>query len=696
MKKNLIIAFFSVLAFGILIFAGINFVVDPLYFFRWKSGSNYSKIPNIGSHKVRTYFQLTNSKNNYEGLIVGGSKALPLSAEQLKMYTGYNYLRCQTVHGNFPYYYEIIKKALETQNIRHIVLHISGSHELVYDNKKDINDETAYIPKVLTSGNIFADYFHFLFGSISSSLKKIKNFDFESRFTGNVDEYDRDFYKNDILAEYSKKRSLSEIFYKSMVDYELKLPYDYYDSINENGEDAKTDWTNTMLKHYGNENQVFNQVFSGSTGLPLINLDENIFYLKKIKDLCDSNDVKLTVIMGACFIYELNRIEGYQYWDYLRRIADITPYYDFSYICDINMNPYNFYEACHNLNTISFIIFDRIFGNNIYGYGKFVNNSNFDEYIRNRINDFFYYGEMLKKGNLKLQGIDDSSNLSELSNSFLESFSLSAPNLKTNDDFKFAIDNYNGIPFPNDKDFFLQIFEKNKTAHIGGWAFFNGNDTPISRIYVCCGTRVINCEYGYARQDIATGFNNSDLLYTGFSATIPLEYLSGVDKLEFYLIDESGQYISEPYIYNIPTSLPNLPTRNIENPDWHKGMAIDFIGEKNIAKNEEHEIFITEIADYLEIGGWAFDLDNLTNLDSLYINIGSNVLKVSIDNPRTDISNWYSIADTNTFGFSKKIPKNFFYDKSGKLVESIDFYLVAKNKKYMYEPISYKIIKNTN
>lgn len=701
MKKNLIIAFFSVLAFGILIFAGINFVVDPFSFFTWSRGKNYENIGN-GSLRVRHYFELRNAApNTYQGIIVGGSKSAPLSPDLLKKYTGYNYLRCNVGYGDFDYYEKIINFAISKQDIKHCVLHISNSVDLNLQPPE--NDENSYMPNCLNNGSIFMDYLHFLTISPSFSWKRISSMSFsqflKKRF-GHFDsekKYQGDFQKTKSYKTFLQKTDcydendqLKNFYFKSFCNYDQSaLPklYDYWMSDKE----AYEKWIHQkVLNLFGDFNAITYDGFA-KTNRTLKHYKKSLDCIKRIKKICTDNNIELTVIVGANFIGEAFILEGFQFWNWLKELATITPYYDFSYINDINMNPYNFWEMRHNVASISWVILNKIFGNDAYSYGHFVNEGNVNELLEERIKNFYELEQKFIKNDKKVElaKYSDDSNFFVVDDEFFSNFTDVMPELPLLNEGNCAIDICNSKPTFNNKHFTLQLGDNKKNLiYLSGWGI-DDKGIALSSMYIKIGNYVKKVNYGFSRPDMLKYNNNDEIIFCGYTVSIPLnEIKDKAFNVSFYGVSSDKKYLCKLGEYTLHTS-QELPDANhkLVRPDFYSGLALDGCGAAkidNIGKKIELKI---ENGVYV-LYGWAFDSEKFSELSSLYVVSGENVVQAEYGLPRNDIKEWTGI-DSNNFGFKCFVPSSF-------LDQQISFVMVSKDQSYKFEPISYKIIDTSD
>jgi hypothetical protein len=127
-----------------------------------------------------------------------------------------------------------------------------------------------------------------------------------------------------------------------------------------------------------------------SNFLSINSFNKNFDYLKKIIDLCLSNNINYYVFTTVVhndqlnLLKEVNKIEDYYYWK--KQLASITPYYDFMYNNSISSKYSNFIDSSHIKNNIYPFYLSKIFNdfeNKFYleDFGKLVDSTNIEEHI---------------------------------------------------------------------------------------------------------------------------------------------------------------------------------------------------------------------------------------------------------------------------------------------------------------------------
>lgn len=92
-------------------------------------------------------------------------------------------------------------------------------------------------------------------------------------------------------------------------------------------------------------------------------IDDAIEDIRKIKSLCDSQDINLTVFMYPSYyktylIYDQNKIETFK-----RKLASVSDFYDFYDLGEVSLNPHKWFEGSHFVPSVGDMIIDSIHTN---------------------------------------------------------------------------------------------------------------------------------------------------------------------------------------------------------------------------------------------------------------------------------------------------------------------------------------------
>ncbi len=350
---------------GIALLCLYNYFIDPFNYF----SKEYKPVWNYAQYYKANYI-LQNPKK-YDCFVVGGSNSGVLNPEVIEEYTDYKTYSMTFLNGNWYNYYTYINFLVTSTNAKCILLHLSST-DLDY-NREDIESmDTLKPPAVLKDnlGDEIKEISEFLLKQISARVvlndesvvtKKNGMYDWskmKEQFENNPDSYVQQFVLNDYEGRLSELKSVD---------------------LNEE------------------------------------NIEEALDYAKKIKKLCDENNVKLVVVCGPVFISKRSSFECDVYYDYLKQLISIMDIYDFSDITEINSNPYNFYDTIHYNDIMGNKVIKEVFGKEQTELkGIKLTKENVDEYIANRRKKFTDMLEEYKNtGTIQYQSYDNISRIRE-------------------------------------------------------------------------------------------------------------------------------------------------------------------------------------------------------------------------------------------------------------------------------------------
>jgi hypothetical protein len=129
-------------------------------------------------------------------------------------------------------------------------------------------------------------------------------------------------------------------------------------------------------------------------------MEETIREIRIIKELCDKNNIKLTIYFNPIHraTYLSNSVEEFRgFLAFKRRVSEISPFYDFTGINEIVSNNLNFYETSHYRPLVSDMMLSKMYGLNLAkvpeGFGAYVTAENIDEHLKGQLEQFLYYKE---------------------------------------------------------------------------------------------------------------------------------------------------------------------------------------------------------------------------------------------------------------------------------------------------------------
>ena len=115
-------------------------------------------------------------------------------------------------------------------------------------------------------------------------------------------------------------------------------------------------------------------------------IDETVGSIAKIKEICEENDVNLVVILSPVYKDYLEYFPKEKVKEFHRKIATVTPYWDFT-TSIVSEEPRYFYDETHFRNSVGTMMLARIFDDKaVYvpdDFGEYITTENVDEYVEN-------------------------------------------------------------------------------------------------------------------------------------------------------------------------------------------------------------------------------------------------------------------------------------------------------------------------
>lgn len=372
--KKWTLSFLSIIIGVLVVIAGLNYFVDPFGYFRFRGGDYYE----LGEDYYTRYLKaqhINNFPEEYDGYVLGGSKAGGLLTETLSNVEGLDYYSCWQLLGNFREYELYGNFILEHTNAKKILLHLSSFEINCFD--REYRGDMYVTPAIISGRSEAAETVEFLFKNAKTALTHL----WDTRVEGNVE----DPYPDMETGE----RNLEKYYTQFAQDPTKYINAHVLDDFNKN------------LK----------RLFKKKKDLDAY--QDNLQALKNLKKACEKKGVELQVVIGSTFVGELYRYEGEEYWDYLRDLVQITDVWDFSGYNDVNFNPYNFYNELHYNYEVGNLIIKTINGKESrQGFGVYLTNDNIYEYLQKRRQTYYSLKEEYEQtGTIALGAYEDDSRI---------------------------------------------------------------------------------------------------------------------------------------------------------------------------------------------------------------------------------------------------------------------------------------------
>ena len=111
-------------------------------------------------------------------------------------------------------------------------------------------------------------------------------------------------------------------------------------------------------------------------------VSSTISEIKSIKNICDSNSINLILFVNPMHEVTYRKQNIDIYFQFLRKLAEISDYYDFSGINKITTNNYYYYETSHYRPIVGDMIVNRIFeAKPSTDFGYFVTSRNIEVHL---------------------------------------------------------------------------------------------------------------------------------------------------------------------------------------------------------------------------------------------------------------------------------------------------------------------------
>lgn len=369
-SKQWLIVFFAVVGVGIAAFMAVNFQIDPTGYFSVERGAK--EVDANGYTRAAKSKYIKKHADEYNAVVLGGSKSGVLSTELLSEYTGKQYYNFYVAYGCFADFLTYAQYLIDTADVEEITLHLSSIEVQQYD--RSATNEIYEVPAVVTGdkAGLLLENLNYLCRNLSSTL------------------------------EYAAKGQENlEKGMDSLVTGERNYSYPY--SLME--EDGDVYVEKYVLPRYEKN---LKALFDGKEPkTPAIT--QNLEAMRQIKKLCEEKGVTLKVVIGPTFLAEIYKFEGTAYYDYLRGLVQITDIWDFSGFVPENLNPYNFVNEGHYKNVVADLIVNTMYGKDSReGFGILLTKDNIELYLAKREQDYRTLKEEYEKtGTVQLQSKED-------------------------------------------------------------------------------------------------------------------------------------------------------------------------------------------------------------------------------------------------------------------------------------------------
>lgn len=342
-SKKWLVTFFATLVLigiGVLCF---NFLMDPFGVFsaRALEWPSYEMTMNPRTAKF-TYIEKHHGE--YDSYIVGCSSASSYPTQALNRYLDASFYNMFTYGADMLDVEQFCSWLLENAEVRNLVVSVYIDNALRYDT---LSDPLSYaMPAELTGESPLAFYSKYLFMDPRYSKNKLLAM---MRDTYLVDGFD---VFNALTGSYDKRVRDAEPI-GDMDSYLVGYPY---------------------FADYPHEDYTMSEEAIAGT----------LESLTRIRDLCREKGARLLVVCNPVYAGYWDYFDTDEIEDFYSRLAEVTPYWDFSY-SSVSFEPRYFYDETHFRNCVGDMALARIFGDeSIYipdDFGAYVTAENVREHL---------------------------------------------------------------------------------------------------------------------------------------------------------------------------------------------------------------------------------------------------------------------------------------------------------------------------
>lgn len=340
-KKWIAVFISTVILVGALT-AGFNALVDPFgifgdVLFDWYA---YDMTQNPRVAKIA---YLDRHHEKYDSYIIGCSKTGSYSTEALNEYYGGASFYNMLMYGGDMYDIEMTARyILENYSPKNIVVNMGLEETVRYDTEAD--DMKANLHAKVDGSSLLLFYGKYLFANPSYAVDKIAAWISDEYLVN----------ENDVFIPETGA------YDKSVRDVERI----------------------SGLKQYLETYPAFRTVLKKES---LDAMDECLDSIRSIRDMCDEKGVSFMLIISPIYHTEMDMYDKAQLAEFLTRLSQITPYWDFSGYNSVSFEPRYFYDPYHFRNAVGDMALARIFGDDSKyvpeGFGRYVDEDNIDTHL---------------------------------------------------------------------------------------------------------------------------------------------------------------------------------------------------------------------------------------------------------------------------------------------------------------------------
>ncbi len=316
---------------------------------------------------------VTQKKDFYDSFIFGGSKAGALDPQKFSKRKNKSFYNLWVNSFSFEdyekcllYLISIYKKEDGRCGIKELVLHLS-SHTVEHPIGQRENEPLKIKIMGKTKIGRIKEYYR--------AAKKIL----------------LNYTNINLLKKYYKERN-EPANDKNYTKTDGSCGFEYWKT--ERDKDREKYLNEYVYNYWSDYAEALENFFSSNSDKTVIACEQNIASIKRIKDLCDTNGIKLTVIVGPTFLGELYKYASAKYIQYMKDFVKVCPVWNFSGINDVNLNPDNFCDGGHYFDFVGDKMTDIVCGQekntlDFDAFGTYLTEENIDSYIESQRIKFY-------------------------------------------------------------------------------------------------------------------------------------------------------------------------------------------------------------------------------------------------------------------------------------------------------------------
>ncbi|MDD7362841.1 MAG: polysaccharide deacetylase family protein [Peptoniphilus sp.] len=261
----------------------------------------------------------------YKDFIIGASGASSIPLDKLKEYTGRDYYNVFYYGADLYDTVKTVEYLVDHYEVRSFIMPLAiPSASKYHENRRDLN----YLLHPDVSGeNKISFYAKYLFATPRYGIDKIRSYSENSYVQQNFDV----FHEN---GSYDKTTRDSE-FIGSVDEYKKNAGFDI-----------------------------------PGEKIPLNHIDDAIASVKKIKAICDENNIEITFLLTPMYEEQNARYDKKEVREYYKKLSEVTDFWDFTGT-HFEHDPRFFYDPSHFRNALGDLMLDKIFANK-GDYGRYV------------------------------------------------------------------------------------------------------------------------------------------------------------------------------------------------------------------------------------------------------------------------------------------------------------------------------------